>query len=42
LAIGFNNYFINIVLNEDGDNESGTPRDTGDLETILSTNESYK
>jgi hypothetical protein len=43
LAIGFNNSFINIILNEDGDNYSGTHvRDTNDLETILNTNESYK
>jgi hypothetical protein len=43
LEIGFINSFINIVMNEDGDNDSGTlARETGDLETILSTNESYK
>jgi hypothetical protein len=43
LAIGFNNSFINAILNEDGDNDLGTPaRGTGDLETILNTNESYK
>jgi hypothetical protein len=43
LAVGFNNYFINANLNEDGDNASCTPaHDTGDLETILNTNESYK
>jgi hypothetical protein len=43
LAIGFNNYFINTILNEDGDNDLGTPAcDTSDLETILNTNESYK
>jgi hypothetical protein len=39
----FNNSFINIVMNEDGDNDSGIPaHDTGDLETILNTNDSYK
>jgi hypothetical protein len=43
LTIGFNNYFINNVLNEDEDNDSVTPaRDNGDLETIINTNESYK
>jgi hypothetical protein len=43
LAIGFNNSFIYTILNEDGDNASNTPVcDTGDLETILNTNESYK
>jgi hypothetical protein len=43
LVFGFNNYFINTILNEDGDNASGTPtHDTDDLETILNTNESYK
>jgi hypothetical protein len=25
LSIGFNNFFINAILNEDGDNDSGTP-----------------
>jgi hypothetical protein len=43
LAIGFNNSFINVILNEDRDNDLGTPScDTGDLETILITNDSYK
>jgi hypothetical protein len=43
LEIGFKNSFINTILNEDGDNYSGTHvRDTNDLETILNTNESYK
>jgi hypothetical protein len=43
LVVGFNNSFINTILNEDGDNASGTPtHDTDDLETILNTNESYK
>jgi hypothetical protein len=43
LAVGFNNSFINTILNEDGDNASGTPtHDTDNLETILNTNESYK
>jgi hypothetical protein len=43
LAIGFSNSFINAILNEDRDNDSSTPaHDTGDLETILITNESYK
>jgi hypothetical protein len=41
LAIGFNNSFINAILNEDIDNVSGTlARDASDLETILNTNES--
>jgi hypothetical protein len=41
LVVGFNNYFINTIMNEDGDNVLGTPtRDTGNLETILNTNES--
>jgi hypothetical protein len=43
LTTSFTNSFINTVLNEDEDNVSGTPaHDTGDLETILNTNESYK
>jgi len=43
LAVGFNNSFINTILNEDRDNASGTPtRDTGELEIILNTNDSYK
>jgi hypothetical protein len=43
LVVGFNNYFINVILNEDEDNVPGTPtHDTGDLKMILSTNESYK
>ena len=43
LAVGFNNYFTNTILNEDKDNASDTPtHDSDDLETILSTNESYK
>jgi hypothetical protein len=40
LAVGFNNYFINGIMNEYRYNVSGTPtRDIGDLETILNTNE---
>jgi hypothetical protein len=40
LEIGLRNYFINIIMNEDGNNDSGTPaHDIGDLETILNTNE---
>jgi hypothetical protein len=43
LAIGFNNSFINVILNEDIDSASSTPtHDTDDLEMILNTNESYK
>jgi hypothetical protein len=43
LVVGFNNSFINSILNEDEDNFSGSiSRETGDLETILNTNESYK
>jgi hypothetical protein len=43
LVVGFNNSFINAILNEDEDNASGSPsHDTDDLETILNTNESYK
>jgi hypothetical protein len=43
LAVSFKNSFINTILNEYGDNASGTlARDTVDLETILNTNESYK
>jgi hypothetical protein len=43
LVVGFYNSFINTILNQDGDNASGTPtRNIDDLETILSTNESYK
>jgi hypothetical protein len=43
LTIVFNNYFINVILNEDGDNDSSTfVHDTDDLKTILNTNESYK
>jgi hypothetical protein len=43
LDIGFNNSFINTILNEDGDNSSDTPaHDTDNLETIINTNESYK
>jgi hypothetical protein len=39
LVVGFNNSFINVILNEEEDNVSGNPtRDTDDLETILSTN----
>jgi hypothetical protein len=42
LGVGFINYFINAILNEDKDNVLGTPaRDAGDLEMILNTNESY-
>jgi hypothetical protein len=40
LVVGFNNYFINAILNEEGDNVSRNPtHDTGDLEMILNTNE---
>ena len=40
LVVGFNNSFIDTILNEDGDNTSGTPpRDTDDVETTLNTNE---
>ena len=43
LEIGFNNSFINTILNEDKDNDSGTPsHDIGNLKTILITNDSYK
>jgi hypothetical protein len=43
LALDFINSFINAILNEDGDNVSGTPtHDTTDLPMILNTNESYK
>jgi hypothetical protein len=43
LVVGFNNSFINTILNEDGDNALGTPtHDTDNLETILNNNESYK
>jgi len=43
LVVGFNNSFINVILNEDGDNVSCTPAcETGDLEMIFNTNESYK
>ena len=43
LVVGFNNSFVNTILNEDGDTTLGTPScDTSDLETILNTNESYK
>jgi hypothetical protein len=43
LVVGFNNYFINTIMNEYGDNASSTPsRDTDNLETILNTNDSYK
>jgi hypothetical protein len=43
LVVGFNNSFINTILNEEGNNASRTlTRDTNDLETILNTNESYK
>jgi hypothetical protein len=43
LVVGFNSYFINTILNDDGENSLGTPTDdTNDLETILNTNESYK
>jgi hypothetical protein len=43
LAVGLSNYFINAILNEDGDNVSGSPtHETNNLETILNTNEWYK
>jgi hypothetical protein len=43
LVVGFNNYFINIILNEDKDNASGSPsHETSDMETILITNGLYK
>jgi hypothetical protein len=43
LVVIFNNYFINTILNEYGDNASCTPtHDTDNLESIIITNESYK
>jgi hypothetical protein len=40
LVVGFNNHFINAIMNEDKENSSGNPAcDTDNLETILSTNE---
>lgn len=43
LAVGFIDSFIKTILNEDGDNGSGTlARDIDDLETIFNTNELYK
>jgi hypothetical protein len=43
LVFSFKNYFIKTIMNEYGDNTSGTPtRETSELEAILSTNESYK
>jgi hypothetical protein len=43
LAIGFNNYFIHTLLNEDIDNDENTPSpDASDLDTLQSTNELYK
>jgi len=43
LVVSFFNSFINVILNEDEDNASGSPlHDTDGLETILNTNESYK
>jgi hypothetical protein len=43
LAVDFNNYLLNAILNEYGDDVLHTlTRDTGDLEMILNTNESYK
>jgi hypothetical protein len=43
LVVGFNNYFINVIFNEEGYNASGThAHDIDDLETILNTNKSYK
>jgi hypothetical protein len=43
LVVGFNNSFIKIIMNGDGDNASSTlSHDTSNLETILNTNESYK
>jgi len=40
LEVGFNNSFINTILNENKENESGTPTlDIVHLETILNTNE---
>jgi hypothetical protein len=43
LSIGFNKSFIHTILNEEEDNNLGTPaHNVGDLETILSTNVFYK
>jgi hypothetical protein len=43
LAVGFNNYFIHTLLNEDKYNDENTHvPNAGDLETLQSTNEMYK
>jgi hypothetical protein len=43
LVVGFNNSFINAILNEDEYNASSNPsHDIDDLETIINTNESHK
>jgi hypothetical protein len=43
LVVGFNNSFIHTLLNEDRDNENNTlAPDTGNLDTLQSTNELYK
>jgi hypothetical protein len=43
IPVGFNNSFLHIVLNEEEDNNLGTPtHNVGELETIISTNEFYK
>jgi hypothetical protein len=43
MTIGFNNCFINTIMIEDKDNDSGTTaRDTDNLEKILKTNDLYK
>jgi hypothetical protein len=43
LSVGFNNSFIHTILSEEYNNNLGTPaHNTGDLETILSTNKFYK
>ena len=40
LTVGFSNSCIHSILGEEGDNRLGTPaHTTGDLETVLSTNE---
>jgi hypothetical protein len=43
LAVGFNNYFIHTLLNEDIENDDNIPSiDAGDLEKFQITNELYK
>jgi hypothetical protein len=39
VSVGFNNFFIHIILNEVEDKSQSAPiHNVGDLETILSTN----